>query len=89
MKTYSAEKYHDQTMKFTHSTVGLTPFRRELNFSHYTLAVRNLILRYLTGSHITILSNLNYRVRLNVNTDIAESISSISILGKPITLFLG
>ena len=27
-------------MKLTHSAVGLTPFRRELNFSHYTFAVR-------------------------------------------------
>ena len=36
--------------------------------------IRSLILRCLTGSHMTILSKSNYRVRLNVNTDITDSI---------------
>ena len=49
---------------------------------HYTFAVRNLILRCLTGSHMTILSKSNGRVRLNVNMDIADSISFYLNLGK-------
>ena len=38
-------------------------------------AVRNLILKCLTGSHMTILSKSNYQVRLNVNMDTTDSIS--------------
>ena len=61
-------------MKFTHSAVGLI-----LIFpwvcSHHIFAVRSLILKCLTGSYMTILSKSNYRVRLNVNTDITDSIS--------------
>ena len=38
--------------------------------------------------HMTLLLKSNYRVRLNVNMNIADSISFISILGKPITLLL-
>ena len=71
-------------MKFTHSAVELTPF-----YPHHTFAVHNLILRYLTGSHMTILSKSNYRFRLNVNMDVADSISFISILGKATTSPLG
>ena len=61
-------------MKFTHSAVKLVPFYPRV-CSHHIFAVRNLILRCLTGSHMTILSKSNYRVRLNVNTDITDSIS--------------
>ena len=43
-------------------------------FLHHTFAVRNLILRCLTGSHMAILSKSNYRVRLNTNIAIADSI---------------
>ena len=64
----SAEKYHDQTMKFTHSAVELIPFYPWV-CSHHTFAVCNLILRCLTGSHITILWKSNHRVKLNLNMD--------------------
>ena len=40
------------------------------------------ILRYLTGSHMTISSKSNYRVRLNVDMDIADSISFYFNFGK-------
>ena len=36
--------------------------------------VRNVILRCLTSSHMTMLSKSNYRVKLNVNMNIADSI---------------
>ena len=49
---------------------------------HHTSAVRNLILRCLTGFHMAILSKSNYRVRLNVNIDIADSISFYFNFGK-------
>ena len=50
--------------------------------SHHTFAVRNLILKCLTGSHMTIVSKSNYRFRLNVNMDIANSISFCFNFGK-------
>ena len=68
-------------MKFTHSAVELTPFHLWVCL-HHTFAVRNLILRYLTGSHMTILSKSNYRVRINVNMDIADSVSFYFNFGK-------
>ena len=37
---HSAEKYHDWTMKFTHSAVELIPFYPRVH-SHHTLAVGN------------------------------------------------
>ena len=40
------------------------------------------ILRCLTGSHMTISSKSNYRVRLNVDMDIADSISFYFNFGK-------
>ena len=49
---------------------------------HYTFAVRNLILRCLTGSHMTMSSKSNYRVSLNVNMDIADWISIYFNFGK-------
>ena len=61
-------------MKFTHSAVELTPFYPWV-YLHHTFAVRNLILKCLTGSHMTILSKSNYQVRLNVNMDTTDSIS--------------
>ena len=85
---HSAEKYHDLTMKFIHSAVELTLLHTWVCL-HHTFAIRNLILRCLTGSHMTILSKSNYRVRLNLNMNIADTNSFISILGKPITSFLG
>ena len=54
--------------------VELTPFHPWVCLYH-TYAVRNLILRCLTDSLMTILSKSNYHVRLNVNMDIAHSIS--------------
>ena len=78
---YSAEKYHDLTMKFTHSALQLTPFYPWVCL-HHIFAVRNLILRCLTGSHMKILSKSNYRVRLNVNMGIVDSISFYFNFGK-------
>ena len=79
---HSAEKYHDQTMKFTHPAEGLTPFSLWVCL-HHTYAARNLILRCLTGSHrVTVLTKSNYRVRLNVNMNIADSISFHFNFGK-------
>ena len=49
---------------------------------HHTFAIRNLILRCLTGSHMTILSKSNYCIRLNVNINIADSISFHFNFGK-------
>ena len=66
-------------MKFTHSAPELTPFYPWVCL-HHPVSVRNLILRCLTGSHMTILSN--YRVRLYVNIDIADSISFYFNFGK-------
>ena len=66
-------------MKFTHSAPELTPFYPWVCL-HHPFSVRNLILRCLTGSHMTILSN--YRVRLYVNIDIADSISFYFNFGK-------
>ena len=54
--------------------VELTPFHPWVCLYH-TYAVRNLILRCLTDSLMTILSKSNYHVRLNVHMDIAHSIS--------------
>ena len=68
-------------MKFTHSAVELVPFYPRV-CSHHIFAVRNLILRCLTGSHMTIVSKSNYRVRLNVNMDIADTISFYFSFGK-------
>ena len=68
-------------MKFTHSAVELIPFYPWV-CSHHTFAVRNLILRCLTGSHMTIFSKSNYRVRIDVNMDIADSISFYFNFGK-------
>ena len=47
-----------------------------------TSAVRNLFLRSLTYSHMTILSKSNYCVRLNKNMNIADSISFYFNFGK-------
>ena len=49
---------------------------------HHLFAVRNLILRCLTGSHMTILSKSNYRVILNVNMNIHDSVSFYFNFGK-------
>ena len=68
-------------MKFTHSAVVLIPFYPRV-CSHNSFMVRNVILRCLTGSHMTIFSKSNYRVRLNVNMDIADSISFYFNFGK-------
>ena len=78
---HSAEKYHDLTMKFIHSAVELTLLHTWVCL-HHTFAIRNLILRCLKGSHMTILSKSNGRVRLNVNMDIADSISFYLNFGK-------
>ena len=42
---------------------------------HHLFAVHNLSLRCLTGSHMTILSKSIYRVRINVNMNIHDSVS--------------
>ena len=78
---YSAEKYHDQTIKFTPPAVGLPPFRPWVCL-HHTFALGNLIVRCLTGSHMIISSKSNYRARLNVNMDTADSISLHFNFGK-------
>ena len=62
---HSTEKLDNQTMKFTHPAVALPLFYLWVCL-HHTYAVRDLILRCLTGSYMTILSKSNYRVRLNV-----------------------
>ena len=59
---HSAEKYDDQTMKFT-PTEGLKPFYQWVCLL-LTSALGILILRYLTGSHMTIFSKSNYRAEL-------------------------
>ena len=74
-------KYDSQTIKFTHLAVEPTPFYPWVCL-HNTGAVRNLILRCLTGSHMTTSSKSNYRVRLNVNMKIADSISFYFNFGK-------
>ena len=78
MKTWQqgAENYHDQTGKFIPSAQGLTSSHLQV-CSHHTVAIRNSIFKCLTGSHMTIFLKIksNYRVRLNVNIDIADSIS--------------
>ena len=55
---------------------------------HHTCALGNLILRCLTGSHLTILSKSNYLVRLNVNMNIGDSISLHFNFGKCYYFFL-
>ena len=75
------EKYDNQTIKFTHPAVAPTSFNPWICL-HNTFAVRNLILRCLTGSHMTISSKSNYRVRLNVNMNIADSIPFYFNFGK-------
>ena len=74
-------------MKFTHSAVELIPVYPWV-CSHHIFAVRNLIPRYLTGSHMTIVSKSNYRVRPSVNMDIADSISFYFNFGKGYHFFL-
>ena len=69
------------TIKFTHLTVEPTPFYPWVCLLN-TGAVRSLILRCLTGSHMTTSSKSNYRVRLNVNMKIADSISFYFNFGK-------
>ena len=68
-------------MKFIHSAVELTPLHLRVCL-HHTFTIRNLILRCLTGSHMTILSKSNYRVRLSVNMDIVDPISFYFNFGK-------
>ena len=63
-----------RTIKVTHSAVELISFYPWV-CSHHAFAVRHLILRCLTGYHMTILSKSNYRVRLNAYMDIADLIS--------------
>ena len=79
----SSRKHENTALKSTmikqwnsnaHFAVGLTPFHPWVCLYH-TYAVRNLILRCLTDSLMTILSKSNYHVRLNVKMDIAHSIS--------------
>ena len=67
--------------KFTHSAVEPSPFYPWVCL-HHTFAVRNLILKCLTGSHMTISSKSNNRVRLNVNINIADSIPFYFNFGK-------
>ena len=68
-------------MKFTHPAVGLSivsPLARLCTNSVLPVRLstpRNLIPRRLMGSYIIILSKSNYRVRLNVNMNIVDSIS--------------
>ena len=73
---HSAEKYHDQTMTFTPPAAGLKPFYSWVCLL-LTFALGNLILRWLTDSHMTIFSKSNYRVRLNVNMNIADDTISL------------
>ena len=68
-------------LKFTHPAVEPSPFYPWVCL-HYTFAVLNLILRCLTGSHMKISSKSNYRVRLNVNMNIADSIPFYFNFGK-------
>ena len=68
-------------LKFTHPAVEPSPCYPWVCL-HHTFVVRNLILRYLTGSHMTISSKSNYRVRLNVNMNIADSIPFYFNFGK-------
>ena len=63
-------------MKFTYPAVRLTPFYLWVCLYHTFAA------RCLRGSHLTILSKSNYRVRLNVNMKIADSISFYFNFGK-------
>ena len=58
-------------------------------FLHLTFAVRNLILGCLTGSKMTISSDSSYRVRLNVNMNIADLISFYFNFGKGHYFVLG
>ena len=78
---HSTEKYHGQTLKFTPLAIGVTPFYPWVCL-HHTFVVSNLILRCLTGSYITRLSKSNYCIRLNVNLNIADSISFYFNFGK-------
>ena len=73
---HSAEKYHDQTMTFPPPAAGLKPFYSWVCLL-LTFALGNLILRWLTDSHMTIFSKSNYRVRLNVNMNIADDTISL------------
>ena len=68
-------------MKFTYLAVEVIPFYPWVSL-HHTFAVRNLILRCLTGSHMTILSKSNYRVRLDVNMELADSFPIYFNFGK-------
>ena len=71
----------NQTIKFTHPAVEPSPFYPWVCL-HHTIAVRNLILRCLKGSHMTISSKSNNRVSLNVNMNIAYSIPFYFNFGK-------
>ena len=75
----SSRKHENIALKS--SAVELTPLHPRVCL-HHTFTIRNLILRCLTGSHMTILSKSNGRVRLNVNMDIADSISFYLNFGK-------
>ena len=73
---HSAEKYRDQTMTFPPPAAGLKPFYSWVCLL-LTFALGNLILRWLTDSHMTIFSKSNYRVRLNVNMNIPDDTISL------------
>ena len=62
----------------------IPPFRsfRVNSCLHHMFSAHDLILRCLTGSHMTILSKSNYCVRLHVNMTIAYSISCYFKFGK-------
>ena len=68
--------------------VGLTPFYLSVCL-HHTFALSNLVLKYLTGSHMKIFSKSNYHVRLNVNMNITDSISLYFNFGNGYHFILG
>ena len=80
---HSAEKYHDQTMKFTHFAEGLTILPVILFTPHiYGPSFNSQMFDEFSHDNIV-------RVRLNVNTNIAGSISFYFNFGKSHCFIIG
>ena len=82
--SYRKHVHHNPSSKYASRCWAKREWLHDLcdNWNHFTSHLRKLVLRCLTGSLMTISSKLNYRVRLNVNMDIADSISFYFNFGK-------
>ena len=90
LSSYESSRKHENIALKSTMTEQCSSLIQQQNQFHFSREfVRTTSLRRcLTGSHMTIVSKSNYRVRLNVNMDIADSISFYFNFGKGYHFFL-